>query len=170
MGDAGGMTRVHEAYPQKHMYWTEGGPSYRDPRYLTNWARWGSNVSGILRNWARCVIAWNIALDETGKPNIGPFDCGGVITIDSKTGEISRSGQFWAWSHFSRAFRRGARRIESSGELGGISHVACVNPDGMMAAVLTNSGAERKIFLKLGGSEAELHLPGDSITTLVWKA
>jgi glucosylceramidase len=170
MGEAGSMTRVHEAYPQKHMYWTEGGPSYRDPRYLTNWAKWGSNVSGILRNWARCVVAWNIALDETGKPNIGPFDCGGVITIDSKTGEISRSGQYWAWTHFSRAFRRGARRIESSGELAGVSHVACVNPDGTTAAVVTNTSAERKIFLKLGGSEAELHLPGDSITTFTWKA
>jgi glucosylceramidase len=170
VGEPSGMMRVHEAYPQEHMYWTEGGPAYSEPRYLTNWAKWGADVSAILRNWARCVIAWNIALDETGKPNIGPFDCGGVVTIDSKTGEISRSGQYWAWAHFSRAFRRGARRIESSGELAGVSHVACVNPDGAMSAVVTNAGAERKVFLRLGGSEAELHLPGDSISTLSWKA
>jgi len=170
VGEAGGMNRVHEAYPQKHMYWTEGGPSYKEPRYLTNWSKWGSEISSILHNWSRCVIAWNLALDEAGKPNIGPFDCGGVVTIDSKTGEISRSGQYWALAHFSRAFRRGARRIESSGQLEGVSHVACVNPDGSTAAVVTNSGAERKIFLRVGSAESEIHLPGDSITTLTWKS
>jgi glucosylceramidase len=168
-GKPGVMTRVHEAYPQKHMYWTEGGPSYKEPGYLTNWAKWGADFSAILRNWARCVIAWNIALDETGKPNIGPFDCGGVVTVNSKTGEVSRSGQYWALAHFSRAFRRGARRIESYGELKGVSHVGCINPDGTMAAVLTNSSNERKILLRLGSSESEIHLPADSMTTLNWK-
>jgi glucosylceramidase len=170
VGEAGGMTRVHEAHPGKHMYWTEGGSDYNDPRYLTNWSRWGSAVTGILRNWSRCVIAWNLALDESGKPNIGPFDCGGLVTIDSKTGEITRSGQYWAFTHFSRAFRRGARRIESSGEIAGVSHVACENPDGTTAAVLTNAATERKIFLRLGGAETEIRLPADSVTTLTWRA
>ena len=170
VGVPSGMTRVHEAHPEKHMYWTEGGPAYNEPRYLTNWSHWASNITGIFRNWSRCVIAWNLALDEAGKPNIGPFDCGGVITIDSKTGEITRSGQYWALSHFSRAIRRGAHRIESSGELAGVSHVACVNPDGSTAAVLTNAAAERNILLRLGGVEAEVHLPGDSVTTLTWAA
>jgi glucosylceramidase len=170
VGQPSAMTRVHETYPQKHMYWTEGGPSYKEPRYLTNWTKWGADFTSILRNWSRCVIAWNIALDEAGKPNIGPFDCGGVVTINSKTGEVSRSGQYWALAHFARAFRRGARRIESAGEVGGVAHVACVNPDGRMAAVVTNSAAERKIVLRLGGSEAEVRLPADSITTLDWKA
>jgi glucosylceramidase len=170
VGEPGGMTRVHEAHPQKHMYWTEGGSDYNDPRYLTNWARWGANVTGILRNWSRCVMAWNLALDEAGKPNIGPFDCGGLVTIDSKTGEITRSGQYWAFTHFSRAVRRGAKRIESSGEFEGVSHVAFVNPDGSMAAVLTNAAAERKILLRLNGRESEVRLPADSVTTLTWGA
>ena len=169
VGQASAMTRVHEAYPQKHAYWTEGGPDYKDPHYLNDWASWGTNISSILHNWGRCVIAWNLALDEVGKPNIGPFDCGGVVTLDSKTGEISRSGQYWALAHFSRAFRRGAKRIESSGEFEGVSHVACANPDGTTAAVITNAAAERKVVLRLGGKEAEIRLPGDSLTTLTWK-
>ena len=169
-GQPAAMTRVHAAHPETHMYWTEGGPSYREPGYLKDWARWGSEITGILRNWSRCVIAWNLALDENGKPNIGPFDCGGVVTIDSRTGEISRSGQYWALTHFSRAFRRGAKRIESSGDFAGISHVACMNPDGTAAAVLTNSSAERMLRLRVGGSECQVHLPADSVSTLTWKA
>jgi glucosylceramidase len=168
VGDASAMTHVHEVHPDKHTYWTEGGPDYKDPRYLTNWAHWGSAVTGILRNWSRCVIGWNLALDESGKPNIGPFDCGGLVTIHSKTGEITRSGQYWAFTHFSRAIRRGARRIESSGEFKGVSHVAFANPDGTMAAVLTNAAAERKILLRLSGRETEVRLPADSVTTLTW--
>jgi glucosylceramidase len=170
VGEPSDMTRVHEAYPDKHMYWTEGGPSYKDQRYLTNWSRWASTITGILRNWSRCVIAWNMALDEGGKPNIGPFDCGGVITIDSKSGEIARSGQFWALNHFSRVIRRGARRIESSGEVVGVSHVACVNPDGTTAAVLTNSDAAKTVLVRVNGMETEVYLAADSVTTLSWKA
>ncbi len=169
VGEPSAMTSVHEAYPHKHMYWTEGGPMYTDHGYLTDWAKWASDFNAILRNWGRCVIAWNLVLDEKGKPNIGPFDCGGMVTLDSKTGEAVRSGQYWALAHFSRAFRRGARRIESYGEFEGISHAACVNPDGTTAAVVANTAAERTILLKLGGSEAELLLPPDSVTTLSWK-
>jgi O-glycosyl hydrolase len=71
-------------------------------------------------------------------------------------------------AHFSRALRRGARRIESSGEFKGVSHAAFLNPDGAMAAVLTNAAAERKILLRLSGREAEVRLPADSVTTLTW--
>jgi hypothetical protein len=47
--------------------------------------------------------------------------------------------------------------------------VACINPAGTGAAVITNSSAERKIILRLGGPESEIHLPAESITTLSWK-
>jgi glucosylceramidase len=169
VGEPSAMTRVHNAHPEKHMYWTEGGPAYDEPRYLTNWSHWASTLAEVLRNWSRCFIAWNVALDEVGKPNIGPFNCGGVVTIDSKTGEITRSGQYWALAHYSHAIRRGANRIESSGELKGLSHFACVNPDGGAVAVLSNTETKREVVLRLNGSEAEAHLPADSVTTLTWR-
>ncbi len=168
-GQPSAMTRVHEAYPDKHMYWTEGGPDVREQGYQTNWTRWGATFAGILRNWARCIIAWNMALDETGKPNIGPFSCGGLVTIHSKTREITRSGQYWAFAHYSRAIRPGARRIGSYGNLQGVSHVAFANPDGGEAVVLTNAGSERKVLLRVAGAETEVNLPNNSITTLTWR-
>jgi glucosylceramidase len=81
---------VHNAHPDKHMYWTEGGPEdLNDPRLQTNWAHWGSKFASILSNWARCIIAWNLALDENGNPNIGPFHCAGLVTVDSQTKQIT---------------------------------------------------------------------------------
>ena len=163
------MTRVHDAHPGKHMYWTEGGPDYTDPAYLTNWTRWSATFAGILRNWSRCIIGWNLALDEKGRPNIGPFTCGGIVTINSTTREIVRSGMYWALAHYSRAIRRGARRFESEGNLERVSHVAFANPDGTYAAVLTNAGAERTARLRLAGKAAEVALPNDSVTSLTWR-
>jgi glucosylceramidase len=163
------MTAVHRAHPAKHAYWTEGGPEHLyDASYLTDWAYWGTRFTDILRNWARCIIAWNLALDENGKPNIGPFECGGVVTIDSQTRQIVPSGQYWALLHYSHAVRRGARRIESRGALKGVSHAAFANPDGSCALVLTNAGADRAVRLRLSGLEAEAEIPADSLVTLTW--
>lgn len=168
-GRADMMTRVHEAHPDKHMYWTEGGPDYKDPAYLTNWTRWSANFSGILRNWARCIIGWNLALDEQGRPNIGPFTCGGLVTINSTTREVTRSGMYWALAHYSRSVRRGARRFESEGGVDGVSHVAFANPDGTCAAVLTNAGPERTVRVQLAGRIVDVGLPRDSVTSLTWR-
>jgi len=166
VGDVSAMSRVHDAYPAKHMYWTEGGPDYTEPDYLTDWAKWGEMFAGILRNWARCIIGWNLALDEKGRPNIGPFSCGGMVTIDSKTKEITRSGQYWALAHYSSAIRRGARRIGSQGDIEKVSHVAFVNPDGGAAVVLANRGAERDVVIEAQGAAAHVHLPADSLVSL----
>jgi glucosylceramidase len=83
------MSKVHDAYPEAEMHWTEGGPDYTDPGYLTDtdWCKWGGTFSGVLNNWCRSITAWNLALDEHGRPNIGPFPCGGVVTINSQTKE-----------------------------------------------------------------------------------
>jgi glucosylceramidase len=165
------MSVVHARYPDKHAYWTEGGPDYRDPRYLTDWADWGTTFAGIFRNWSRCILAWNLALDEQGRPNIGPFFCGGVVTIDSKTNEITRSGQFWALGHFTRHVKRGARVFESTGTLAGVSHVAFENPGGSQVLVLANAGkTPASLRIVLGKSAARLTLPADSVTTLEWAA
>src|SRR6185369_12237995 len=162
------MSKVHDAHPEKNTYWTEGGPDYTDPEYLTDWTKWASTYAGILRNWARCIIGWNLALDEKGTPNIGPFPCGGIVTINSKTREITRSGQYWGFAHYSRAIHRGAKRFESRGEIEGVSHVAFANPDGGHALVLSNSGPAKSVAVQMGGSHMELTLPQKSVATLTW--
>ncbi len=168
LGQPSAMSRVHEAHPEKHMYWTEGGPALHSADYQTDWAHWGTTFAAILRNWSRCAIGWNLALDENGKPNIGPFDCAGVVTIDSKTKAITRSGQYWALAHYSRGARCGARRMESSGNINGVFHVAFMNPDGSKAAILTNRGASKQVLLRISGNEAEVALSENSITNLAW--
>lgn len=162
------MTKAHEAHPDAEMHWTEGGPDYTSPDYLTDWAKWGETFTAALRNWCGSLTAWNLALDELGRPNIGPFPCGGVVTIHSQTREITRSGQYWAFAHFSRTIRRGARRFDSESMLPGISHAAFANPDGTRVLVVTNSGPARKATVQIGAMQADIALDKDSLASWVW--
>jgi glucosylceramidase len=172
------MSRVQEAFPGVEMYWTEGGPDYKDPFYLTDWCKWSGTFSGILRNGCRSITAWNLALDELGRPNIGPFSCGGVVTINSQTKEITRSGQYWALAHYSRIIRRGAHRFGSQSTAVDLQHIAVENPDGQQVLVVTNPGPVRPIELRLAdraalvpflGNLPVLSLKPNSVTTLAWR-
>jgi glucosylceramidase len=164
------MHRVHEYHPDIKMYWTEGGPDITAPDYQTDWSKWSATFSDIVQNWCRCIIGWNLALDEHGKPNLGPFPCGGVVTIDSKTKAITRSGQYWALAHFSRAVRRGAVRVASQSKSAEVRHACFANPDGSMVLVITNPGSAGTVQLQLGGAVSDAALPADSVTTLTWKS
>ena len=162
------MSKAHDAHPDAEMHWTEGGPDYTSPDYATDWAKWGHTFTEALRNWCQSLTGWNLALDEKGRPNIGPFSCGGVVTVHSSTHEITRSGQYWAFAHFSRLIRRGARRFDSQGVLPDIDHVACENPEGQKVLMITNAAAARPVVLQMGALTAEPTLPGASLMTLSW--
>lgn len=168
MGAPEMMSKVHDAHPDAQLFWTEGGPDYSAPDYLTDWVNWGRTFTGALRNWCRSITGWNLALDEKGRPNIGQFPCGGMVTIHSQTKEITRSGQFWALAHFSRVVRRGAKRFESLSTLADVDHIAFENPDGQKVLIVTNSGPARTVTLQQATQSANLALAPDSLTTLVW--
>jgi glucosylceramidase len=123
----------------------------------------------VLNNWCRAAVAWNMATDERGKPNIGPYPCGGILIINPHTQEIVRSGQYWALAHFSQTIRRGARRFESQSLATNLGHVAIENPDGEKVLILTNLGAARTMQVNQGLGSASVPLEENSIATLVWK-
>lgn len=169
IGDVAKMTQVSNAYPQIGTHWTEGGPDYKDPNYAKDWAVWGNTFTGILRNRAKSITVWNLALDEVGKPNIGPFSCGGMVTINSKTGHVSHSGQYFALAHFSSFVKRGAVCVDSKGDISGVSHVAFKNPDGHYVLVATNSNPNaHAINIRMSDNMAKVDLPPSSVTTLLW--
>jgi glucosylceramidase len=173
VGEASAMTRVHDAFPQKSAYWTEGGPDIKQPDYQTDFAKWAEAFNGILNNWARSITAWNLVLDEEGKPNIGPFSCGGVITVENGSHKVTRSGQYWAFAHYSKHIKRGARVFATDGvgydgAGGAVSHAGFRNPNGGVVVVLANAGGQKRVQLVQGKSMLEIDLPADSVHTLEW--
>jgi len=173
VGEASAMSRVHDAFPQKNAYWTEGGSDVNAPDYQTDFTKWADTFNGILNNWARSITAWNMALDEKGNPNVGPFSCGGVITVDNTTHKVTRSGQYWAFAHYAKHVRRGAKVFATDGfgdqgASGAVSHAGFRNPDGSFVVVLANRGAAKRAQLLLGSQALEIELPADSVQTLRW--
>jgi len=162
------IQRVHAAYPEVEMYWTEGGPDYTEANFMTGWADWSKTFTAILRNWCRSITAWNFALDEKGRPNIGPFNCGGLVSVNSSNKELSYCGQYWAFAHYSRFIRRGARRFDSQSQSSDLDHAAFENPDGKRVLVLTNAGAPRDCTIRHGDKAATIALSGKSVTTVQW--
>ena len=158
--------KVAAQYPELPMYWTEGGPDITNPHYEWEWTRWGNTFATALRNGCRGLIGWNLALDKEGKPNIGPFSCGGMVTVDGDS--LRYSGQYWAMRHLSQHLRRGDVRIGSHADATDLAHVAFTRANGSeVVCVLTNTGAERAVVLQHADRELRLTLPHDSITTVV---
>jgi len=90
-----------------------------------------------------------------------------MVTIHSQTREITRSGQYWAFSHFSRFIKRGARHLDSQGDAN-VAHAAFEHADGTRVVVLANSGAAQPVQMRVGAQSATLNLSGNSVATLVW--
>jgi len=168
-GEPGMMSKVHAAHSDVELHFTEGSTDYNDPHYQDDWTKWATTYTAVLTNWCRSAVAWNMATDERGKPNIGPYPCGGILIVNPHTQEIIRSGQYWALAHFSRSIRRGARRFESQTLATSLGHVAFENPGGQKVLVLTNNGPARTVEVTHGLSSATVALEENSIATLVWK-
>jgi glucosylceramidase len=169
-GEPESMSRVQAAFPDLEMYWTEGSPDYDDPEYSRCWAAWGQKFTAILRNSCRSITAWNLATDEHGRPNVGPYPCGGLLRIDSRTKKVDHSGQYWAMGHFSKFVRRGSVRIDSEGSASDLFHCAFETPEGSLVIVLTNPGPSRTCEIRFRETAAQLKLPANSVATLQAKA
>ena len=92
-------TFLKEKYKGINLHFTEGGPRLYD-NYATDWCKWGLMVIKALSNGYSSFIGWNLMLDETGGPNVGPFFCGGLVTRNSLDNDLSYSGQYKAFRHF----------------------------------------------------------------------
>lgn len=161
------MSRLHDAEPQLPFFWTEGGPDVTDPQYAYDWTRWGTIFTAAISNWCRTIITWNLMLDPQGKPNIGPFSCGGLVTLKGD-GSLGYSGQYWTLRHFSQHVRRGAVRIGSHSDATELSHISFANSDGSYVTVLTNTGEARTVHLQHGATAADIPLDKRSVATVVW--
>jgi glucosylceramidase len=172
-GDVSAQGTVHDAYPAVDAYFTECSGGDWAPKFAEN-LLWGTQhlIIGATRNWARGVLFWNLALDENHGPHLGGCgNCRGVVTIDSKSGAVTRNDEYYVLAHASRFVRQGARRIESSSGLAGVESVAFRNPapDGSIVLVVANTTSdERQFGVAWRGKALAYTLPAGAVATLRW--
>jgi glucosylceramidase len=173
-GDPSAQSELHDAHPDRNIYFTEcsglvsGDPKTSFPdtlhwhtRYLT---------IGAVRNWAKNVITWNLALDPQNGPHNGGCDtCMGVVTVDPATGEATREGDYYVMAHVTKFVEKGAVRIGSTVE-GNIWNVAFRNTDGSTVVLVNNddwgTGSQR-FNLRMGSKELSYDLPAGAVATFV---
>ena len=146
---------LRKSYPHLKMHFTEGGPRLYD-HYDSDFCKWGIMISKVLSEGFSSFTGWNLMLDETGGPNIGPFFCGGLVTKNSQTGEITYSGQYRALAHVAPFLQPGAciKEVAISGNEQGLFkypnsqkplYAALIeNPDGTRTYLLVNPDTEKK--------------------------
>ncbi len=124
-------------------------------------------IEGI-RNGARAVLLWNLALDEDHGPHVGGCrNCRGLITL-ANDGSIERHAEFVALAHIGRFVRPGATVVGSTSVRDGVRSVAFISADGVTLTVLlqnTTPQAET-VTLRLGPHTASLSLAPGVVATV----
>ena len=163
---------VREAFPEKHLIFTEGCADSFKPERLTDWALgelYGRSMINDFNSGTVGWTDWNVLLDETGGPNHVQNFCFAPVHADTRTGELIYTNSYYYIGHFSKFVRPGAKRITSSPSRSPLLSTAFLNPDGKVSVVVMNK-TDQKIsyYLWLDGNAAEVESLPRSIQTLVF--
>jgi glucosylceramidase len=172
-GNVSAMSVVHNANPDKGLYFTEisGGGWATDFSDNLQW-QMANIFIGTTKNWSKNALLWNLALDENSGPtNNGCADCRGVVTINSTSGAVTKNVEYYAIGHFSKFVRPGAHRVSSTAFAGGtqLDNVAFLNTDGSKVLIVSNNGTNQQTFIaKLGERQFSYTIPAKSVVSMVW--
>ncbi|GAA0798643.1 discoidin domain-containing protein [Spirilliplanes yamanashiensis] len=179
-GDPSAQTALHEAHPDKGIWFTEcsGSHGAGDPpaKIFRDTLTWHARnvVIGTTRNWAKSVANWNIALDSADGPHLGGCEtCTGLVTVQPD-GSVTTAAEYYTIGHLAKFARPGAVRIASTsfgttGWNGQIQDVAFRNPDGSTALVVHNQNDDPRTFAVAAGQRRfEYTLPGGALATFTW--
>ena len=165
------VKRVHEAYPQTHLLFTEGCNGPFDFKKINDW-QWGEvygkSMINDFNNGVEGWTDWNVLLDQLGGPNHVQNYCFAPMHANTRTGQLYYMNSYYYIGHFSKFIRPGAKRILSSSTTDKLQTVAFLNPDGKIAVVVLNLSDQMQPFnLWLGGKSVKNNSPAHSIITLV---
>jgi glucosylceramidase len=164
------MSKVHDAYPAKNLYFTEqmviDRPGDTQLRIAPPVER---VLIGATRNWSRNVLLWNLAADPQNGPhtdNGGCPVCEGAITIDGN--QIKRNVAFYVVAHASKFVPSGSTRIAST-LIDGLPNVAFKTPSGKTVLIVANNSlADHPFAIRFHGKTAAAALSAGSVATFIW--
>lgn len=167
-GDVAALSSVHNAYPDKNVYFTE--------QYTASNGDFGGDLAwhiknviiGTTRNWSRTALEWNLANDPTFSPhtNGGCTTCKGAVTINGST--VTHNVAYYIIAHASKFVTPGSRHIYSTNN-GNLYSTAFQRADGKKVLIVLNDGNNDTSFnIKVSGKWATPVLPAHSVGTFVW--
>ncbi len=169
-GTVEAMTEVHNAFPDKNIYFTEQSITERTPTSTLNLSRPVAHVIiGVTRNWSKNVLLWNLAADPQNGPhtdNGGCTGCVGALTIDGDN--VTRQVAFYTLAHASKFVRPGATRIGSNSP-DSLPNVAFRTPSGQLVLIVSNPTPNPQTFtIQTTTQTFPANLPPGSVATYTW--
>ncbi|WP_158727892.1 MULTISPECIES: glycoside hydrolase family 30 beta sandwich domain-containing protein [unclassified Flavobacterium] len=166
------VARVHEAYPDKNLLFTEGCVEKFDSKNYQLWAngeRYGNSMINDFNNGTVGWTDWNILLDEKGGPNhVGNF-CFAPIHADTTTGELIYTPSYYYIGHFSKFIRPEAKRVSTAVSRSSLLSTSFLNKDGKMVTVVMNQSEASVIYnLCVGTQATQITILPNAIQTLVY--
>lgn len=172
-GQIEALSQVHNAYPDKHLYFTEQWVGA--PGNLKGDLSWHVKnlIIGATRNWARTVLEWNLAADRQLKPHTpgGCSQCLGALTIDGNQVLSPRNPAYYIIAHAAKFVRPNAVRIGSNVVSGGLWNVAFQRAEDQrkVLIVLNENDQEKKTFqIRSDDKVFVTTLNGGGVATYVW--
>lgn len=166
-GDISALTQVHNAYPEKNVYFTEqwvGGPG-NFPGDLKWHVR--NLIIGATRNWSKNVIEWNLASDPNYFPHTpgGCTTCLGALTIGNA---VNRNVSYYIIAHASKFVKTGSVRIASN-MVSNLPNVAFRTPAGKKVLIVLNESNTVQAFnIQFNERIVTTDLAGGAVGTYVW--
>jgi glucosylceramidase len=169
VGEINAMSKVHDAHPDKSVYFTE--------QWTSGKGEFGGDLAwhiknliiGASRNWSRNVLEWNLAADQNFNPHTsdGGCDiCQGALTISDSS--VVRNVSYYIIGHASKFVPAGSVRIESN-LIDGLPSVAFLTPERKKVLIVLNEGKEIKTFsIQYNGKITVASLPAGAVGTFVW--
>lgn len=168
------LARIHQAAPEKSIYFTEQSIGTWCPNFGDNLMWHMAEVGlGTINNYCRAVVLWNFMLDANRGPNrpggcttcYGFVDCDGTYSYAS----LTYRSHWYAIGHLSKVIRRGACRVRSSVTAPDVTCTAFENPDGTHALVLLNQNASVQQFVvRSETGDFTFDAPARSVTSVIW--
>lgn len=171
-GAPGAQQTVQNMFPAKGQWETE----HSGGTWVTNQFQWDFvEITAVMRNAGKAYVKWSLALDENLGPNLTTQHAGGgcatctpIVTVNSTTGAVTKTIEFYTTGHFSKYVLPGAVRIYSS-NASGLDTVAFRNPDGSKALVAYNETASPITFEAQWGIHSFPYtLPANAGATFTW--
>ncbi|MBI1782202.1 MAG: glucosylceramidase [Sphingobacteriales bacterium] len=167
VGDISALSSVHNAYPDKKLYFTEQWTGANGT--FSGDLQWHIKnvIIGSVRNWSSVALEWNLASDASYNPHTpgGCTECKGALTISSG---VSRNVSYYIIGHASRFVPPGSVRIQSN-NIAGVPNAAFLTPDGKKVVIAVNESTAAQSFnIKYKGQIAVTSLPAGAVATFVW--
>ncbi|HKK46151.1 MAG TPA: glycoside hydrolase family 30 beta sandwich domain-containing protein [Balneolaceae bacterium] len=166
-GDISALSRVHDAYPDKNIYFTEQYTSSESS--FSSDLRWHMKnlIIGAMRNWSKNVLEWNLASDPNYEPHTpgGCSTCKGALTIGSN---VTRNVSYYIVASASKFVRPGSERIASN-FVSNLQNVAFKTPEGKKVLIVLNAGDKKQTFdIRFKGEVVTTVLSKGAVGTYVW--